>query len=65
MHRTIRKLIRRAVSPYRAVIIDQDGDRFEHRAMTTRDARDWIACYGAGVGIVYTRSGRIAAVRIA
>jgi hypothetical protein len=65
MHRTIRKLIRRAVSPYRAVIIDAEGDRYEHRAMTTRDAREWLACYSAGVGIVYTRSGKIAAVRIA
>ena len=65
MHRTIRKLIRRALSPYRAVIIDQDGDRYEHRAMTTRDARDWLACYRSGIGIIYTRSGKIAAVRVA
>jgi len=65
MHRTIRNLIARATKPYRAVIIDADGDRFEHRAYTSRDARQWIACYGAGVGVIYTRSGKIAAVRIA
>lgn len=50
--------------PYRAVVIDGDGDRYEHRASSTRDALAWLACYGPGVGIVYTRFGRIRAVRV-
>jgi hypothetical protein len=53
------------LSPYRAVVIDSDGDRFEHRAMTSTDALEWLACYPDGIGIVYTRSGRINALRIA
>ena len=61
----IRRAIRRAVSPYRVVIIDADGDRYIHRARTTREARGWLGCYRSGIGIIYTRSGKIAAVRIA
>jgi len=60
----IRRAIRRAISPYRVVIIDADGDRFMHRARNIREARGWLGCYGAGIGIVY-RFGKIAAVRIA
>ena len=59
------RFIRRMLSPYRAVVIDSDGDRFEHRAMTSTDALEWLACYPDGIGIVYTRSGRINALRIA
>jgi len=33
----IRRAIRRAISPYRVVIIDADGDRYVHRARTTRE----------------------------
>jgi len=60
----IRRAIRQALSPYRVVIIDQDGDRYVHRARTTREARGWLGCYRSGIGIVY-RFGKIAAVRIA
>jgi hypothetical protein len=61
----IRRAIRRAVSPYRVVIIDRDGDRYVHRARTTREARGWLGCYPSGVGIIYSRSGRMVALRIA
>jgi hypothetical protein len=61
----IRRAIRRAISPYRVVIIDQDGDRYVHRARTTREARGWLGCYRAGIGIIYSRSGRMVALRIA
>ena len=60
----IRRAIRRAVSPYRVVVIDKDGDRYIHRARTTREARGWLGCYRSGIGIVYSRSGRMIAVRI-
>ena len=61
----IRRAIRRAISPYRVVIIDGDGDRFVHRARTTREARGWLGCYRSGIGIIYSRSGRMVALRIA
>jgi hypothetical protein len=61
----IRRAIRRAISPYRVVIIDQDGDRYVHRARTTREARGWLGCYRSGIGIIYSRSGRMVALRIA
>jgi len=61
----IRRAIRQALSPYRVVIIDQDGDRYVHRARTTREARGWLGCYRSGIGIIYSRSGRVIAVRIA
>ena len=61
----IRRAIRRAVSPYRVVIIDQDGDRYVHRARTTREARGWLGCYRSGIGIIYSRSDRMVALRIA
>jgi hypothetical protein len=61
----IRRAIRRAISPYRVVIIDADGDRYVHRARTTREARGWLGCYRSGIGIIYSRSGRMVALRIA
>jgi hypothetical protein len=59
------KRLRDLLRPYRAVIIDEDGDRWEHRAYTQSEARDWLRCYAAGVGIIYSRSGRVIAVRVA
>jgi hypothetical protein len=60
----MRRALKDLLKPYRAVVIDSDGDRYEHRAYTTADARDWLRCYGAGIGIIYSRSGRIVAVRV-
>jgi len=65
MFRTLKRTLKNLLKPYRAVVIDSDGDRYEHKAMTTADARDWLRCYGAGIGIIYSRSGRIVAVRVA
>jgi len=56
--------IRWICRPYRAVVIDSDGDRYEHAASSTREALAWLSCYGNGVGVVYTRRGRIVAVRV-
>jgi hypothetical protein len=60
MRRTLKDLLK----PYRAVVIDGDGDLYEHHAYTQSDARDWLRCYGAGIGIIYSRSGRIVSVRV-
>jgi len=60
----MKALYRLLSRPYRAVVIDSDGDRYEHAASSTREALAWLACYGNGVGIVYTRFGRIRAVRV-
>ena len=57
------KRLRDLLKPYRAVIIDEEGDRWEHRAYTQSEARDWLRCYASGVGIIYSRSGRLVALR--
>jgi hypothetical protein len=60
----MKALYRWIARPYRAVVIDGDGDRYEHAASSPRDALAWLSCYGCGVGVVYTRRGRIVAVRV-
>jgi hypothetical protein len=65
MVKSLRRTLKDLLKPYRAVVIDEDGDRYEHRAMTTVEARGWLRCYGRGIGIIYSRSGRIVAVRVA
>jgi hypothetical protein len=64
MFKTLRRTLKDLLKPYRAVILDEDGDRYEHKAMTTQEARGWLRCYGRGIGIIYSRSGRIVAVRV-
>jgi hypothetical protein len=64
MVKSLRRTLKNLLKPYRAVILDEDGDRYEHRAMTTVEARGWLRCYGRGIGIIYSRSGRIVAVRV-
>jgi hypothetical protein len=61
----MRRALKDLLKPYKAIIIDSDGDLYEHRAYTQSDARDWVRCYGRGIGIIYSRSGRVVAVRFA
>lgn len=57
------RAVQRAMMPYE-VAACWEGVTTYHKAWTTRDAREWMACYPASATcVVRTRQGSVAAMR--